>query len=93
MSSLRVDAARTQPDQNQGSRGTVFSRRWVGDHAPIIGNNHVVTLTVQRDPDQGVVIDEPIPFGLAVTYSMPGVTQIYDEVRARLAIVPRVGAI
>jgi hypothetical protein len=93
MSSLRVDAAKVQPDQNQGRRGTVFSRRWDGDQAPIIGESHFVTLTVQREPDQGMVIDEPIPFGLAVTFTMPGITQIYEEVRARLAVIPRVGVI
>lgn len=93
ISSLRVAAAKTQPDQNQGRCGTVFSRHWDGDQAPIIGNNHFVTLTVQREPDQGAVIDDPIPFGLAVTYTMPGVTQIYDEVLARIAVAPRVGAL
>lgn len=93
MSSLRVNSAKAQPDQNQGRRGTVFSRRWEGVSAPIIGENHFVTLTIQREPDQGAVIDEPIPFGLAVTFTMPGVTQIYEEVQARLAISPRVGAI
>lgn len=93
ISSLRVDAAKTQPDLNQGRSGTVFSRHWVGDQAPIIGNNHFVTLTVQREPDQGAVIDDPIPFGLAVTYTMPGITQIYDEVLARIAVAPRVGAL
>jgi hypothetical protein len=90
---LRVDAAKTQPDLNQGRCGTVFSRHWDGEQAPIIGNNHFVTLTVQREPDQGAVIDDPIPFGLAVTYTMPGVAQIYEEVRARLAVVPRVGVL
>lgn len=93
MSSLRVDAAKTQPDQNQGRRGTVFSRRWDGEQAPIIGDNHFVTLTVQREPDQGIAIDEPIPFGLAVTFAMPGITQIYEEVRARLAVTPRVSIV
>lgn len=93
MSSLRVDLAQAQPDRNQSNRGTVISRRWDGARAPIIGDNHFVTFTVQRDPDQGIVIDEPIPFGLAVTFTMPGVTQIYEEVRARLAVVSRVGVI
>lgn len=88
--SLRIDAARTQPDRNQGRCGTVFSRHWDGAQAPIIGDNHFLTLTVQREPDQGVIIDDPIPFGLAVTYTMPGIMQIYEEVRARLAVVPRV---
>lgn len=93
MASLCVTPAKTQPDQNQGRRGTVFSRRWEGVKAPIIGQNHFVTFTIQREPDQGTVIDEPIPFGLAVTFTMPGVTQIYEEIRARLAITPRVGVI
>ncbi|ARO88915.1 hypothetical protein EBAPG3_014690 [Nitrosospira lacus] len=88
--SLRVDAAKAQPDQNQGRRGTVYSRRWEGAQAPVIGTNQVVTLTVRREPDQGPVIDEPIPFALAVTFAMPGVTQIYEEVRARLSIAPRI---
>ena len=91
LSSLRVEAAKAQPDQNQGRRGTVFSRRWEGARAPVIGANQVVTLTVQRQPDQGVEIDEPIPFALAVTLAMPGVTQIYDEVQARIALVARIG--
>lgn len=91
MFSLRVEAAKAQPDHNQSRRGTVFSRRWEGAQAPVIGASQVVTLAVQREPDQGQAVDEPIPFALAVTFTMPGVTQIYDEVRARLAIVPMVG--
>lgn len=91
MSSLRVEAAKAQPDQNQGRRGTVFSRRWEGTQAPVVDANQVVTLTVQRQPDQGSPIDETIPFAVAITLTMPGIMQIYDEVRARLAIVPRVG--
>lgn len=91
MSALCVDAVKAQPDQNQSRKGTVISRRWDGKQAPIVGENHFITLTVQREPDQGTVIDEPIPFGLAVTFTMPGIMQIYEEVRARLAVVPRVG--
>jgi hypothetical protein len=44
------------------------------------------SLTVQRDPDQGAQIDDAIPFGLAVTVTMPGVVEVYDQVRQRLAI-------
>jgi hypothetical protein len=91
LSALRVESSRIQPDHNQSRRGTVFSRRWEGSEAPIIGANQVVTLTVQREPDQGSIIDEDIPFALAVTLTMPGNIQIYDQVRARLAITPRVG--
>jgi hypothetical protein len=48
-----------------------------------------VPLIVQRDPDLGAIIDEPVVFGLAVTLAMPGELAIYDEVRARLR--PRAG--
>ncbi len=48
-----------------------------------------VHLNVQRDPDQAITIDEPIPFGLAVTLTMPGAVQIYEQVRQRLAIMQR----
>ena len=89
LSCLRVEPTKSQPDINQGRRGTVFSRRWEGTKAPIIPLNQHVTLTVQRSPDQGPIIDEPIPFSLAVTFSMVGVTQIYQEVRDRLAVAPR----
>jgi len=91
LSALRVESSKTQPDQNQSRRGTVFSRRWEGSEAPIVGANQVVTLTVQREPDQGSIIDEDIPFAIAVTLTMPGNIQIYNQVRARLAITPRVG--
>jgi hypothetical protein len=45
-----------------------------------------ISLTVQRDPDQGTTIDDPIPFGLAVTLAMPGVVEIYEQVRQRLGL-------
>ena len=47
------------------------------------------SLTVQRDPDQAVSVNDPVPFGLAVTLTMPGVVEIYEQVRQRLAITPR----
>ena len=43
-----------------------------------------IPLVVQRDPDQGTIIDEPIVFGLAVTLAMPGEIALYDEVYARV---------
>jgi hypothetical protein len=90
LASLRVEQINTQPDTNQGRRGTVFSRLWEGLRAPTIGDDHELELFVQREPDQSTVIDEPIPFALAVSFSMPGVMQIYEEVRDRLGIAPRV---
>jgi hypothetical protein len=86
---LAVVAHGNQPDGNQTNRGTLFTRCWSGDRAPAIGQDTWIQLTVQRDPDQGLVIDDAVPFGLAVTLAMPGVETIYEQVRQRLAIVPR----
>ena len=92
LAGLRVKANANQPDANQTNRGTLFTRRWSGDRAPVIGPEMSVHLNIQRDPDQGVTIDEPIPFGLAVTLAMPGVVQIYEQVRQRLVIAQRARA-
>ena len=86
---LRVSPHSDQPDSNQSNRGTLFSRSWTGDRAPTVGADMTVQLEIQREPDQGMPVDEGIPFGLAVTISMPGAIQIYDQVRARLAVRPR----
>jgi hypothetical protein len=45
-----------------------------------------IPLVIQRDPDQGATVDEPVPFGLAVTLTMPGVVEIYQQVRQRLGL-------
>lgn len=87
---LSVAAHSDQPDTNQSNRGTVFTRCWTGDRAPVVGADMSLALMVQREPDQGPPIDEPIPFGLAVTLTMPGVVQIYEQVRQRIAVAPRV---
>jgi hypothetical protein len=84
---LQVGSAQGQPDANQAKRGTLLSRRWSGSRAPVVHNGMFVSLTVQRDPDQGEAIDDPIPFALAATLAMPAVVELYDEVRARLGIV------
>ncbi len=92
LDSLRVKALSNQPDRNQTNRGTLFMRCWSGDRAPVVGANMSIPFTVQRDPDQGIVIDDPVPFGLAVTLTMPGVIEIYEQVRQRLAVAQRAPA-
>ena len=92
MGGLGLSPSSLQPDKNQGSRGTLFSRRWEGSKAPSVQEDMVLRLHVQREPDQSQVNDEPVPFGLAVTISMPGVVGIYQEVRQRLEAQPRVAA-
>jgi hypothetical protein len=89
---LGVVAHSNQPDTNQTNRGTLFTRCWSGSKAPVVGPDMSILLTVQRDPDQGTPIDEPIPFGLAVSLAMPGVIEIYEQVRQRLDLPLRVPA-
>lgn len=83
---LGVKAHSNQPDTNQTNRGTLFTRCWSGRKAPVASPKMSISLIVQRDPDQGTPIDEPVPFALAVTLTMPGVIEIYEQVRQRLAI-------
>lgn len=86
---LMVTPLSGQPDANQTNRGTVYNRCWEGDRAPVIADNGEIQLVVQRDPDTGPPIDEPVPFGLAVTIRMPGLVGLYDEVRQRLGLAVR----
>lgn len=85
LDALAVAGHGWQPDERQINRGTVYSRCWSGENAPVVTPNMTVPFVVQRDPDQGTTVDEPIPFGLAVTISMPGEVGLYDEARARAA--------
>lgn len=80
---LGVLAHGNQPDGNQTNRGTVYTRCWSGDQAAIVASGMSLPLRVQREPD-ATAIDDAVPFGLAITLSMPGVEEIYDEVRDRV---------
>lgn len=86
---LSVSPRSMQPDANQTNRGTLFMRCWEGDRAPVVRPDSTIELVIQRDPDPGVPIDEPVPFGLAVTLAMPGVVGLYTQVAQRLGIAPR----
>lgn len=92
LAALAVDGSGRQPDSNQANRGTLFSRSWSGQRAPMVEDGTAVRLVVQRELDQSRVTDEAVPFGLAVTIAMPGVIEIYDQVRARIAPQPEVRA-
>ncbi|WP_089215970.1 S8 family peptidase [Sphingopyxis indica] len=88
---LAVRAHGDQPDSNQTNRGTLFTRCWRGDRAPVVGPDHSIVITIQRDPDQGGVVDDPIPFGLAISIAMPGAIGVYEQVRQRLQPQVRAG--
>lgn len=90
LSLLRLEYARGQPDQNQTRRGTIISRRWEGARAPAIAQDQTSTISIQRENDIGSPIDESVPFGLAITFSMPGAVEIFDDVLARVAVRPQI---
>ena len=85
LDALAIAGHSWQPDENQSNRGTVYSRCWSGENAPVVPPNMTIPLVIQRDPDQGASVDETIPFGLAVTISMLGEVALYNEARARSA--------
>ncbi len=89
LTALSVTPRKLQPDANQTNRGTIFMRCWEGARAPAVGADMTIDLVIQRDPDPGAPIDEPVPFGLAVTLAMPGLVGIYEQVAQRLGIAPR----
>ena len=76
-----------QPDQNQVNRGTLCHQRWHGEKAAAVADGMEIVLRLQREPDQaGMVIDDLVPFAVAVTLTMPGVVEIYEQVQQRLGI-------
>lgn len=81
---LGVKPHSLQPDEHQTNRGTVFTRCWEGSDAPVVTPDMTIPLVVQREPDQGTAVDEPVVFGLAVTLAMPGEVTLYEEVFARV---------
>lgn len=87
---LGVSTSTQQPTNSQSESGTIVHRRWrdsrIGNFVP----GATFPLQIQRERDQGIPIDEAIPFGLAVTLEMPGVATIYQDVHATIAVKPRV---
>jgi Subtilase family len=87
LASFGVSASAEQPDFNQAHRGTVIHRRWIGEKAAALADDATIELMVQRQPDE---LDEPVPYAIVTTVTMPGVNEIYAQVRARVAVQPRV---
>lgn len=83
-----VATSSNQPSNSQSESGTIVHRHWRGAK---IGSGQAATIPVQiqREKDR-TPIDDPIPFGLAISIEMPGAVQIYDQVRAAIAVQPRV---
>ncbi|WP_395943320.1 S8 family peptidase [Brevundimonas sp.] len=84
---LAVEADGLQPDYNQTHNGTVVHRRWEGDRAAAFGENATFDVIVQRQIDD---FPDLTPYAVVATVKMPGVNEIYAQVRDRLAVRPRV---
>lgn len=79
---LGVRNVQDQPDERQATRGTVVHRRWSGRQAAAVTSGQTLECAVQREPDPLDLESGSIPFALVVTIEMPGVTGIYEEIRA-----------
>lgn len=82
-----IAGAKLQPDPKQAHKGTVVHRRWDGDKAAAIAGNGVFSLAIQREKDD---LPDAATFALAVTVEMPGVAEIYAQVRSRVAVQPQI---
>ncbi|KQP82968.1 hypothetical protein ASF57_12675 [Methylobacterium sp. Leaf117] len=79
-----------QPSNSQSEGGTIVHRRWCDAKIGDLAGGPTIPLQIQREKDQGSRIDEPVPFGLAVTIEMPGAAQIYAQVRNQILLQPQV---
>lgn len=86
-----VRTTTSQPANSQSESGTIVHRRWRSSQIGAAGNGVTIPLQIQREADQGTPVDEPIPFGVAITIEMPGSDRIYEQVRANVNVQPRVG--
>lgn len=67
-----------------------FGRRWESERAQTIGDNDWEVLSVTRPDEQGDFSDDPVEFGLAVTLSVPGELELYEQVHSMVQIRQRV---
>jgi Subtilase family len=78
-----------QPSNSQSENGTIIHRRWIDSRVGDVTGGAKLPIQIQRERDQGTPVDEPIPFGVAVTIEMPGEVQVYDQVLANIQVKPR----
>ncbi|UFS78578.1 S8 family peptidase [Tardiphaga sp. 37S4] len=89
LETIGVSTSSAQPTNSQSESGTVTHRRWSDARIGQTDGTNTISIQIQREKDQGVPLDEAVPFGLAVTLEMPGAAQVYDQVLARIALRPR----
>ncbi len=86
LQTFAVSADREQPDDNQAHKGTVIHRRWSGAKAAVLGDASGFELLIQRQPDE---IDDQVVYAVVTTVTMPGVEEVYTQVRNRVAVKPK----
>lgn len=79
-----------QPTNSQSEGGTIVHRRWCDAKIGDLAGGTAFPLQIQREKDQGLPIDEPVSFGLAVTIEMHGAAQVYAQVRDQILLQPQV---
>lgn len=90
LDSVGIDTTSSQPSNSQSEGGTIVHRRWCDAKIGDLAGGLTFPLQIQREKDQGVPIDDPVPFGLAVTIEMPGAVEIYAQVRNQVLLQPQV---
>lgn len=88
--SVGIATTTGQPSNSQSEGGTIIHRRWCDAKIGDLAGGFTIPIQIQREKDQGLPIDEPVPFGLAVTIEMPGAPQIYAQVRNQILLQPQV---
>ena len=89
MTGAGVSRQSHQPSNKSVPRGTLFHVRYQGDNAvPLVDEGHIRFRVFCRE--QGGALDQAIRYGLAVTIEAGEHVPVYQEVRQRLEIRPRV---
>jgi len=89
LGSFGVSTTTSQPSNSQSESGTIIHRRWRDARIGNFEEDAAIPIHIQREKDQGTPIDDPIPFGLAVTVEMPGAQEIYAQVLQNIALKPQ----
>lgn len=86
-----VERASDQPSDKSVPRGSLFHVRYTGEEAvKFVDDGHIRFLVFCRE--QGGPLDRDIRYGLAVTIEAGESIPVYQEIRQRLQIRPRVNA-
>jgi hypothetical protein len=86
--SIGVKREKSQPSDKSVPRGSLFHVRYTGQKAvPFIDDGHISFRVFCRE--QGGALDQSIRYGLAVTIEAGEGIAVYQEIRQRLGIQPR----